>query len=229
MSTQQQQGLGNGRNWAAVPGETETYEWSVDPEHGLVQGPLDLEFLRGHRIHLSLAEGQIALLIQGPDLRAVYLDGGHILDIGRGDQQIPPECHLIFVATGRGLDTRWTRNAPLDLGHQTDVIGSCALGVTAPTRFYATFLAGNDTWDEAFIARVVHQTVSAAMTEILDGVADDPVRLQTRLTGLDPSELDDELAPYGLSCYRIALYTSAPPVESDSVETAGQFTPAGHN
>ena len=51
-------------------------DWSVDQELGLIQGPLDLEFMRGKRMLLALEQGQYALLVGDNSLKAVYLEGG---------------------------------------------------------------------------------------------------------------------------------------------------------
>lgn len=222
-------GLKSGRDWTVMPADGEAYEWSIDPAQGLIQGPLDLEFLRGHRVALNLGEGQIALLVKGRLLQAVFLDGGHVLDIGGGDGQIPPECRLVFMAQSRGLDVAWSRHEPLDLELEAPVIGRCTLAVTGPRRFYETFLAGLEARDEPFLMRLMRQTVQAALAGVLDGADPDPGQLQTRLTALDPAELDEELAPCGLSCVGAAFYTATPPVEEGTAAGAGQFKAVRHN
>ncbi len=221
--------LGHGRDWSVLPADGAAYEWTIDPAQGLVQGPLDLEFLRGQRVALHLEPGQIAMLVREQHLQAVFLDGGHILDIGRGDGQIPPECRLVFLAQSHNLDAAWNRDEPLDLGDGLDVIGSCSLAVTGPRRFYETYLAGLDAWDEAFLLRLARQSVQAALAAVLDGTDGDPMHLQARLTALDPADLDEELAPCGLSCARAAFYTATPPVADGAVPDAGQLTPVRHN
>ncbi|MBE0566965.1 MAG: hypothetical protein IH621_13475 [Krumholzibacteria bacterium] len=224
MKGGESRGLGHGRDWSVLPAEGAAYEWTIDPQQGLVQGPLDLEFLRGQRVALHLEPGQIALLVRGRSLQAVFLDGGHILDIGDGDGQIPPDCRLVFVAQTRSLDASWTRDDPLDAGDGVAVIGSCTLAISGPGRFFETFLAGLEAWDEPFLLRLVRQAVQAAVAGMLEGGEADPLRLQARLTALDPAELDDELGPCGLACVRAAFYTATPPVGSGRAADAGQFT-----
>ena len=68
-------GLNHGRNWTTLPDDESVVDWSVRPDQGLVQGPLDLEFLRGRKVALSLEPGQVALLVCDDCLQAVYLDG----------------------------------------------------------------------------------------------------------------------------------------------------------
>ena len=55
-------GLSSGRNWSDIPADDTPLTWTLDPEGGLVQGPLDLDFLRGRKLALVLEEGQLALL-----------------------------------------------------------------------------------------------------------------------------------------------------------------------
>jgi hypothetical protein len=229
MNGDARQGFGNGRDWELEESGTETFEWTIDPQHGLIQGPLDLGFLRGHRMALNLAPEQVALLVEGRRLHAVYLDGGHILDIGNGDGQVPAACRLIFVTLGRGLEAAWTREDPVDLGADVNVIGRVIVTLASPGRFFETFLAGLESWDEAFLVRLVRQRAHAALTAVLADVAPSPAHLQARLTHLDPSDLDEELAPCGLACAEAALYTAAGPVEEGSPTEAGQFTTLQHN
>ena len=73
-------GLTSGRKWGAFPAQDNAMEWSIDGESGLVQGPLDLEFLRGKSILLSLERRQFALLVDDNSLQAVYLEGAHYLE-----------------------------------------------------------------------------------------------------------------------------------------------------
>jgi hypothetical protein len=222
-------GIGHGRDWSTASEDAPMLEWTIDPAQGLVQGPLDLEFLRGHRLALNLAPDQVALLVDGRSLQAIFLDGGHILDIGRGDGQVSPDCNLVFVALTRGLDASWTADDPLPLGRTASVIGSCTVAITRPGRFFDTFLAGLAQWDEGFLRRLVRQTVRAAVAGLLEGAAEDPVSLQARLTALDPSQLDEELAAFGLSCARVAFYTAAAPVETAPLADSGQLSDLRHN
>ena len=87
-----------------------------------VQGPLDLEFLRGRKMSLTLEPGQMALLIQEGGLKAVYLDGAHYLDVGHGPHQVPADSSLLFLAAERHINLNWSRQEPLEVGkdqHQT--------------------------------------------------------------------------------------------------------------
>jgi len=215
-------GLGNGRNWSALPAEEGPLEWSVDPEGALVQGPLELESFRGRRLLLVLEEGQYALLVGEQGLAGVYLDGAHTLDVGTGENQVPPGARLIFLAAERTLDVAWNRENPLGItGRGGDqLIGGCRLEVARPACFYRTFLDGSEGSDPEFVTRLIDQYVRGLLENLLDDL--DPrggtAAVQSRLTALGPQDLADDLETCGLRCVNLALYTAAPPVESDLPE-----------
>jgi len=201
-----------------------------DPgEQGLIQGPLDLEFLRGRKISVVLEPGQMAMLIQDSELKAVYLDGAHYLDIGHGSHQVPAESSLIFLAANRHINL---------------MIGGCSLTIDGPARFYRTFLDTPDMPESDFLVCLIDQFVRGVLEEFLGSLFDpaaapSPAEIQSRLTRLTPKDLADDLAPCGLSCVNLALYTAAPPVddefapqaeqETDDHETAGHLNVVEHN
>ena len=237
-------GLQNGRDWESLPADEGPLEWTLDHRHGLIQGPLDLEFLRGRKISLVLETGQMAMLIQDDDLKAVYLDGAHYLDIGHGSHQVPAESHLIFLATNRHINLNWSPQAPLRLGPNRDeaLIGGCSLTIDGPARFYRTFLNTPDMPDPDFLVHLIDQLVRGVLEEFLGDLFDsaathEPAEIQSRLTRLVPEELADDLAPCGLACVNLAIYTAAPPVEDEFVpqvaqgpqETSGHLDGVGHN
>ncbi len=215
-------GLSNGRQWSALPLDGAPIEWSIDPQKGYIQGPLELEFMRGQKLSLILEEGQQALLVHEGQLQAVYLDGAHYLEIGCGQRQIDPSCQLIFLALNEPLRLRWPRSEPLRWGPTADqsVIGSCSLVIEWPGRFFGTFLQGQQHPDPEFIERLINQIVSGLFAEHLGGgpagegtpLANE---LQARLTRITPSDLNEDLNACGLSCTHLAVYTATPPIEDD--------------
>ena len=56
--------------------------WEIDPNDGVIQGPLDLCFLDGRTLHLVLKQGQIALLTSRGEQQAFFPDGAYLLAIG---------------------------------------------------------------------------------------------------------------------------------------------------
>jgi hypothetical protein len=228
------QGIGHGRDWSVLPaGDSPEgpLEWTIDPEGSLVQGPLELESFRGRRLSLILEEGQFALLVVDRELKGVYLDGVHTLDIGTGEHQIPLSAQLIFLAANRTLDVVWNRGNPLGIegrgGFQ--LIGGCNLVIDRPARFYHTFLDGTPGSDPGFVTRLVDQLVRGLMEEMLTGLETlpDPAAVQGHLTGLTPADLADGLESCGLACVNLALYTSAPPVEVSEAQEETREEPVG--
>ena len=234
-------GLDNGRDWESLPSDEGPIEWTLDHRQGLVQGPLDLEFLRGRKISLALEAGQMALLVQENDLKAVYLDGAHYLDIGHGNHQVPSNGKLIFLAANRHINLNWSRQAPLHLGHGDNnaLIGGCSLAIDGPARFFRTFLAPPEMPEAEFLTCLIDQMVRGILEELLDSLfgtneTAGPAEIQSRLTALTPEDLAEGLAPCGLACVNLAIYTAAPPVENEYVtqgaqETAGHLDGVGHN
>lgn len=228
----QQPGLGSGRNWGAVDAEDNFREWAMDPNGGMVQGPVDLDFARGRRLKLTLEPGQCALLVRDNHLQAVYLDGGHILEVGHGERQVPPSSCLVFLAADQALQLRWTKLNPVTGSclPEPGAIGHCALFVEAPARFYKKFLSRTTAWDEQSLQYAVDQAARRALAEILEPCAGlGEAELQTRLTGLQPEDLSEGLAEIGLACCRIAVYTATPPSELADSDRAGQSAPLSHN
>ncbi len=234
-------GLDNGRDWETLPEDEGPIEWTLDHRQGLIQGPLDLEFLRGRKISLALEPGQVALLIQEKDLKAVYLDGAHYLDIGHGNHQVPADGKLVFLAANRHINLNWSRQTPLQLGHGCDeaLIGGCSLAIDGPARFYRTFLDTPEMPDPEFLASLIDQIVRGILEDMLGTMFGStetagPAEIQSRLTRLTPEDLADDLVPCGLACVNLAIYTAAPPVENEFVtagaqETAGHLDGVGHN
>jgi hypothetical protein len=225
------QGLQSGRDWDTLPPAEGPIDWSLDSRLGFLQGPLDLEFLRGRKISLVLEPAQVALLVQNNDLKAVYLDGAHYLDIGHGTHQVPADGKLIFLAADQHLSLSWSREAPLRLGakHGQELIGSCALTIDGPARFFRTFLDTPELPDADFLRRLIDQLVRGILEECLGYLFDSAVALgsaeiQSRLTRLAPEDLADHLFPCGLSCVNVALYTAAPPVDSEFVPRGAEVS-----
>jgi len=236
-------GLGSGREWSTAPQDDEPIVWTIDPALGLVQGPLELQFLRGRKVSLILEPGQLALLTEDQEVRAVYLDGRHLLDVGTGRRQVSPACRLVFLSAAGELDFRWTAAAPLAWGEGEEqaLIGTCSLRIDGPAAFHATFIAGVENCEADFRLRLIEQVLRGVFEDMLRGVDGRALScsdVQMRLGRLAPADLDDDLEPYGLACVQLAVYTAQPPVEDDGeggrratavLHTAGHFDGVGHN
>jgi hypothetical protein len=228
-------GLGSGRNWGALPLRTDQFEWTMEADGAMVQGPLDMEFLRGQHISLILEEGQYGLLVRNGALKALYLDGAHHLDIGQGNDQIKTDSLLFLLATDKNQDFRWTADS--DQGFVTrdgtPVIGRCTVRIEKPARFYHRFLRGLENWLPETITDhlepLVHQAFNDLLTELCESGCDHAGGLQSSLMNLGAHHLDEYLSEHGLYCVSLAAYTAAPPVENCTHQTAGQSADLLHN
>ena len=164
------EGLTSGRKWGAFPAEDNMMEWSIERDGELVQGPLDLEFLRGKRILLTLEPNQFALLVSDNKLQAVYLEGGHQMEIGNGRNQIPTSSSLVFLAANQTIQQRWTKLNPVKWNNQhgLESIGHCTLHIDAPARFYRSFLEKTTCWDEQSINQAIAEVNREALATILE-------------------------------------------------------------
>lgn len=198
-------------------------DWSVDNADGPLQGPLALAFLRGRHLSLHLKAGQQALLLGEGRLQAVLGPGRHGMDIGDRFGDVDERWQLLFLCAPDGLSMRWTTDAPLRCGDtgQWQLIGGCRLDVVDASAFHGTFLAGVQAVDPAFVLLLVARLAQAAIAGRLlppapgTGVATEAA-LQARLTGLRAQDLAEELAPCGLACRELAVYTAAAPVDHDT-------------
>jgi len=231
--------LPGGRRWSAQSGDELPIDWSVDSADGLLQGPLDLGFLHGRRLALALTEGQSALLLGEGRVQAVYPPGRHRLEIGAGENGIDPAWRLLFLTPGAGLKLRWTAESPLRCGPGIglDLIGGGRLEIADPRAFHDAFLAGVEAPDAAFLLVLIDRLVQGAVADRLESSAPgtapcSPTEAQARLTGLGPADLADDLAPCGLACRELAVYTLKPPVDQDRSRSAPGAEPvpmSGHS
>ena len=139
-----EKGLTNGRQWTAVVNEGEALEWNIDASAGRLQGPLDLQSMRGQKMSIILQPDQMAFLMGHGQLKAVYLDGAHYLDIGKRESQIHPDDQLVFAAFDEPL-------------------AGCALRIERPSVFFETFLMGQETPDAKFAVRLIEQIVHGVL------------------------------------------------------------------
>ena len=193
-----------------------------------------MTLFRGKKIFLNLAEDQLALLISRRELRAIFLDGGHILDVGTRPGQIDPADSLLFLSVNHLLDLRWTFGNPVDLPgpEKRHIIGNCSLALVGPALFYEEFLKQAEHIDAPAVKEAVENVTRRTLTDYLDTACSGgpglQACLQTTLMGLQPETLSEELAGFGLGCTQLALYTAQPPVES-CAETATDEETAGHS
>lgn len=236
-------GLNSGRQWTALPDQDKPLEWCMDASGAFLQGPLDLTCLRGKKVLLNLEEDQLALYTVDQELRAIYLDGGHILDVGNRQGQISPQGRLFFLALNQPLNLRWSHGNPLDLpGFESQhIIGNCQVLVTGPSLFYEHFIKPAslpEMQDLQDITDALDNVVSKALAGYLGTPGHvttiDPASLQSTLMNLQAETFNEDLLYCGLSCSHLALYTAQPPVEAWSSESyeqerTGQSPRLAHN
>jgi len=231
------------KTWESVSTPQDAIEWSVTTDGGLVQGPLDLEFLRSKQIALNLSDGQVALLLTNDEVNAVFVAGSHLLSIGSATGQLAPDGNMLFLATGQPIHLRWRHDSALHVNGpdlSTDsipLIGSCTCLIGGPLRFYRSFLAGAERTDDDFLGRIIDTLVRSHLESVLDsichapgvGPAINPAVLQSRLTQLSTDELSEELDEFGLMCTQLAVYTATPPIEDLPLHSTGQNQVGTHN
>ncbi|MFT5234115.1 MAG: hypothetical protein ACI9UK_001661 [Candidatus Krumholzibacteriia bacterium] len=137
-------GLSNGRQWTAVVNEGQALEWSIDASAGRIQGPLDLQSMRGQKMSIVLKPDQMAFLMSRGKLKAVYLDGAHYIDVGKKEDQVHPDDQLVFVAFD-------------------EPVADCALRIERPSVFFETFLMGQATPDAKFTVNLIEQIVHGVL------------------------------------------------------------------
>ncbi len=235
MNEHEDSTLTSGRNWGAIPLRQGQYEWKMDPDDSLVQGPIKMEDLLGQRMLLNLELGQYGLLIRDGALKALYLDGCHHLDIGRREDQIQINSSLVFLNTEKSLHFHWTAQhgegfvAPEGI----PVIGRCSVRIEKPARFYQRVLRSLDDWSSEtlrnYLDPLLHQAFSKLLAEICEPDCDHSGGLQSLLMGLGSHQLDEFITEHGLYCQDLAAYTAAPPIEEGVDQIAGQSVDLLHN
>ena len=201
--------------------------WSFDPRDGAVQGPLDLGSFAGSGLQLQLARGQTGLLTRNHGVRATWFEGSHLLRVGDGPGQIPPDGRLFMIATDAPLDCRWGENVPPGAPGRPDAPhGGCVFQIVSPTRFYDVFLRHAETTGEAFIRRLLGTLLQTRLEERLADAADParpPRLLASSLTADDLAGGWNEL---GVALTALTCDRSAGDRAREAARPAGQPTPA---
>jgi hypothetical protein len=173
--------------------------WSVDDADGWLQGPLDLAYLGGRRLSLTLGAGQSALLVDDDRVLATCGPGTHELAT---DSVVAGPRRLLFFAALPGPELRWTAESPLRREYGgPDLTGACSLGVADPVLFFETFVAGGGVMDQAFVLVLVDRLAQG----VIDSLAPAADALPRA------ADLDAALASSGLSCRHLALQATARP------------------
>ena len=197
--------------WETKPTPNNRTPWSVAPEGGVVQGPLDLAFLAGTGMDLVLDEGQIALLSVRGELSRCLWPGFHPLDVG-GQNGLPIESMLYFLHLDRTLSVPWHQYIPIRPATGFAPGPRLASGVfevlvTYPTLFYDAFLRDRDGSGEDIcldtLTHLLPTFLAIRMTTTTPTVDENgagPDSLAERAAQLPRNCLDEDISPYGLRC-----------------------------
>lgn len=195
--------------------------WSIAPEHGIVQGPLDLAFFADDGLDLTLADGQVALIERDDALQDILGSGHHDLSDCRGGR-------VYFVTLDRPITWQWSAGAVLWAGsparkRAVPIIGSCSVTVFDAAAFHAAFLSGagnvGGAW-QPVLDTLVRSCLERRLQHVAGDAPADASAIQTLLAAIDAECLTEDLAEMGLTCAHVAVYTRQGPVEDAS--------PAGH-
>jgi hypothetical protein len=188
--------------------------WTVAPEQGVVQGPLDLALFADENLRLILDDGQLALVERAGVLEEILGPGEHDVDSGRQGQ-------AFFLQIDRPVTWQWSAGAVLWVGSRTlrqavPIIGSCAVVVADVASFHGAFLHGAGSQEDGRWQRVLDAAVRSRLESRLSHVADeqtaDPATIQTLLARIAAADLSEDLQEYGLACVHLAVYTRQGPL-----------------
>lgn len=214
------------------PSTSEVIYWSIDPADGTVQGPLDLGFMRGKVLHLTLAPGQIALHICQGELRAVFLEGVHAMRVGRLSSDLPVDSAIIFLVIDKPLRFRW-EGADAVTVHGQDgkeqeirLRGEGECHIVGPERFHSAFFRHCEQETGPFLHRVVECLLRSQIEKRLNEVPEPDAGVSAsapadRLAALEPADINSGLAEFGLACSRLEVQADIPS-QQPSTQTAGQ-------
>ena len=202
--------------------------WTPKQPPQAVEGPLDLDLFVDCVLDVDLAAGQLAFHEQDGQIRRVYLDGHHHLDIGHASGQVEPAGHLVFVRCDAPVTWHWRKGRVLivDTGNgptELPIRGACALQIDHPTTFFRAVLAGLDDHPHDRLVSVLDTLVRANLEqrvrEVVEDQTIDPIRAQVLLESLEPADLNNDLADLGLACHQLTI---ALPVMSEDPDTVAE-------
>lgn len=179
-------------------------EWHPDPAGDTVQGPLDLCYVTGRDLLLSLDHGEVALLTVRGRLARVMLPGPHWLAVGR--DECPGGGLLYFLRLHQPLVVDWRQYMPVPhrAGDEPATrlhSGRFQVMIVQPVRFYETLLASRPGEGDGICLPTLRHLLPTLLTIRLAGMeAGREEGLATLLSRLTPTLLDPDLAPYGLVC-----------------------------
>ncbi len=193
--------------------------WRIDPDKGVVQGPLDLCFLDGRTLHLVLNPGQVALLTARGEQRAFFPDGAYLLGIGANG--LPADGLMYFMHTEQSLRITWEQVIPVPpvapgSPATRRASGSFDVRIESPIRFYQEMLRNHAGEGESICYDMLSRIMPTLLTIRLAQACGPGATIEdqrTALTTLHPEDLAVDLAPYGLGCTAMEIDESFLPAD----------------
>ena len=188
--------------------------WSIDPASGVVQGPLDLCFVKGRTLVLTLEEDQVAVYTVDGELQSVFLEGIHSLAVSREGSALEPGRSLIhFLHLLTPLDVPWRRHmpvAPVNVDDPTSRLahGVFEINIIDPIKFHRAFLHGSEGETDQVCIDALAQLLPTFLSIHLSRICGPQATLEKQslaMADLDPHDLDAVLAPYGIRCAGITV------------------------
>lgn len=200
--------------------------WSFDPRDGAVQGPLELGSFAGGGLHLQLAPGQTGLLARNHAVRATWFEGAHLLRVGTGAGQLPPDGRLFMISTDTPLDCRWGGMVPPGESARPDAPrGHGTFHIIAPTLFYDVFLRHAETAGEAFVRRLLGTLLQTRIEERLADPADATFPPRILAANLTPADLAEGWSEMGVTLSALTFSRTGAARGAEASRPAGQPAP----
>ncbi len=199
------------RAWEQSSDQEAPLEWRIDPAQGVIQGPLDLCFLDGRTMHLTLAPGQVALLAARGEKRAFFPDGTYLLQVC--ESCLPSHGLMYFMHIDRSFRIAWNQVIPVphageDQAATRHASGDFHVCIDSPVRFYEEILRHHAGEGEAICKRLLSKIMPTLLTiRLAQSCAPGWTVEEQRavLASLRPGDLDADLEPYGLSCTALSI------------------------
>ena len=205
--------------WPVCDRRDTPLEWSPDPDGDTVQGPLDLCFVEGRHLLLSLDRNEAALLAARGRLLRVMLAGHHWFTVGGDD--CPAGSLVYFLRLEQPLTVDWRQYMPVprrDVDEPATRLhsGRFVVSIVHPVRFYESLLGNRAGEGNEICLPTLRHLLPTLLTIRLAGL--EPTGeggLASLLSRLEPAALNEDLAPYGLACH------------AWSIQAPGERRPAG--
>jgi hypothetical protein len=204
--------------------------WSVDPADGVIQGPLDLEFIKDRPMVLSLESNQVAVHCVNGEMHSVHLDGSQTLGpLGPDDGDKPRNSQLLFMHVDAPISVPWRQHipvAPTSSGDPTSRLahGTFVVQIIDPVRFYRSFLVNKCGDGEDVCRDALAQLLPTFLAIHLARLCGPGATLENQnnaIATLQAGDLDTVLSPYGISCLAVSMNSG---IQQTAEELSSQYS-----